>query len=56
MADAAAHLVDEVLPEVLVKVGDQPKAERDEAAEKAQKTSAILDLELRLTRTLGTST
>lgn len=40
--------------EMLVKVGDTTKPERDEAAEKAAKTSAVRDLELRLTRTLGT--
>lgn len=40
--------------EVLAKVGDGPKKERDEVLEKSEKTAAIRDLELRLTRTLGT--
>jgi ParB family chromosome partitioning protein len=40
--------------EVLAKVGDGPKKERDDVLEKSEKTAAVRDLELRLTRALGT--
>ena len=40
--------------EVLAKVGDGPKRERDAGLEAIEKTAAVRDLELRLTRTLGT--
>lgn len=39
--------------EVLAKTGGSTKVDRDEAAEKSDKTAAVRDLELRLTRTLG---
>jgi ParB family chromosome partitioning protein len=40
--------------EVLAKIGDGPKKERDPGLEAIEKTAAVRDLELRLTRTLGT--
>jgi ParB family chromosome partitioning protein len=40
--------------EVLAKIGDGPKKERDAGLEAIEKTAAVRDLELRLTRTLGT--
>jgi ParB family chromosome partitioning protein len=40
--------------EVLAKVGDAPKKERDANLEALEKTAAVRDLELRLTRALGT--
>jgi len=40
--------------EVLAKVGDAPKKERDANLEALEKTAAVRDLELSLTRALGT--